>query len=129
MDIPLSRRAFLQLSGVGLLATGGCLGQAEPVPDVTVSNERNEEILLDLTISRLSDGATMFSGEHTLANYETVTITNPIQQAGEFRFDVHVAGLYEDSYDVAFSTDESRGVELSIHDDGLEFRVVDRGWF
>jgi hypothetical protein len=71
----------------------------------------------------------MFSGEHTLANYETVTITNPIQQAGEFRFDVHVAGLYEDSYDVAFSTDESRGVELSIHDDGLEFRVVDRGWF
>ena len=128
MDTPPSRRVFLQSSSVCLLAVAGCLGGADTVPDLTVHNERNEEVLLGLTISRLPDGATMFSGERYLANYETVTVTDPIQQAADFRFEVTVEGLFEDTYDVSFSRDESRGVELYIQDDGLEFREVGGRW-
>jgi hypothetical protein len=124
----MPRRTFLQFSGISLLAVAGCLGRVEDIPDLTVHNERNEEVLFGLTITRIADGATLFSGEHYLANYETVTVSNPIQQEGDFRFEVTVEGLFEDTYDVSFSTDESHGVELYIQDDGLEFRKVTGGW-
>jgi hypothetical protein len=61
-------------------------------------------------------------------DYKTVTVTNPIQQATDFRFEASVEGLFEETYEVSFSTNESHGVELYIQNDGLEFREVGRNW-
>lgn len=112
----LSRRSLLAITGTTVIGFAGCLG-SETVPGLVVSNEMNQSVSFTLEIFRNTNASPVFSEGESLESGESVSYDDPVPEAGEYIIEAE-AGDRAESYEWAFSDEDSVGVELVFEPDG-----------
>lgn len=113
----LSRRAVLTCSSAVVLGVAGCVGSDE-VPDLVVSNDLDRSVSYSIEIARGFGGSTVFSEDGSLDAGASATFSDAVAEPGDYELRV-VAGDREESYELTYSDDVSRGFEVRIEPEGL----------
>ncbi|WP_416839405.1 hypothetical protein [Haloferax sp. DFSO52] len=126
MSSPLSRRAFLHISGVVALSSAGCLDVLDnsKMPDLTVHNGTGRSITVTTTVTRLSNGEVVFSDTTTITEDRTHRYNNPIREEDTYRIQVSVEGSRENSYEWDAPDDDAYGLHIPITENEILFLEV-----
>ena len=123
MTCPPSRRTFLRLSCVPVVASAGCLGvlNTADIQDLRLANETGRAITVTTTVTRVSDGESVFTDTTGIQDDGDHSYRNPIREAGLFEIGTAVEDGLENTYEWDAPADEAYGLIVHLLPDEIGF--------
>lgn len=123
MTFPPSRRTFLRLSSVPVVASAGCLGifNTGDIQDLLLANETGRDITVTTTVTRVADGEDVFADTTGIADDKRHSYRNPVREAGLFEIGIAVEDGLENTYQWDAPADEAYGLIVHLLPDEIGF--------